>query len=190
MAKLTRFPEKYPYTSDHGFVFTKEIIEKLFKEMQLYLFQKRINANEYNLDIAELILRMINHFDPSFEVPIELFGKLTILKQVHRANSRKRKMIWMVVDGERIRVPIREVEITENMVLCEDRDLPSYKDELTDIMRFVKRALGNKYEEFLEYRGLDYTETQIAEIMGISRTTAARMSLKIKEVLMEYSEND
>lgn len=183
--KISQFPETYPYISRHGVVYTKKMIDELFLELRTYLFQKRINADEHNLDMAELILRMINHYRSEFGVPLALFAKVNLLRQVRRAIGKRRKVIVLKNGEERIEIPVKEVELHDNLVSA-DEGLTKYKEELYGIVKHVHRTLGREYGEQVRLKSLGYTDKQISEKLDTSLRTLSRRSERIREVLEEY----
>lgn len=177
MGVLTQFPETYPYVSAAGVEYTEEDLEYLVKEMKLFLGQKRLDPDNFNLDIAEVLLRTMEHYDPKFGVPCQLYAKLALLKQVYR--SRKYPTTIVMIDGKRVEVPVREVALNDDMQ-THSQDLPNYKDDLYDIMKYVGRTLGPQYEKLIRLRMLGYSEDRVARHLEVCRRTVTRMFGKIK----------
>ena len=180
---LKTFPEKYPYTNRHGFQFTELKVNTIIKSMKEFLRKKRIDADNHNLDIAEVLLRVMSNFDPSKNVPIEIFAKLSLLKQVYRRN--KLKMVVIIRDGEKVLVPVTEIPLREDLQLPPEH-LPNANDELYDLVSVVRKSLGHKYEKLVKLQMEDVTETDAAKIMGVSRSNISRMSLRIRQEIERY----
>lgn len=180
---MTQFPESYPFTSKAGVIYTERELEYLVKEMKIFLSQKRLDPSNFNVDVAEVLLRTMEHYDPTFGVPCHVFAKLSLLRQVYR--SHRPQMTTMIVDGKRVRVPVREVELHEDLQ-THPQDLPNYKDDLYDIMGFIGKSLGSSHAKLMRLRMLGYSEARVARELGVCRRTVTRMFSKIRAEVERY----
>lgn len=183
---LEQFPSCYPYTNEFGAVFSDRRdgsahhLDELYLICRKLLTNMRQDPNHWNLEIAELLLKVMTRYDPSRGLPIQLYLKIRLFHKIRDTFSKAKKYVFLS-DGTPL--PVVEVELDENKVEIDEKDLTDSKSVLYSILRAVRRELGQRAESIAKMTYLGHSTEQISSRTGISVRTISRDKTLIREYI-------
>lgn len=183
---LEKFPDRYPYVNKYGQSFSELEVDRLYLELLEVLKALKRKAEDFHMEVVETMLKVMDEYNPGIGVPLRLYSKLILKYKISNSSVRKTIKLPDPKDSSKvIEVPIREVQLEEEMVQVSEADLTDKKSVLYSIVRYVERRLGARYSLYLQAKYLGHTDKAIAEQMGIGLRTVSRIRQQVEDVLGE-----
>lgn len=184
---LDKFPDNYPFINQHGDIFVEKAgvghnLTNLYYIARKIAGQVGQNPDNWGLEIAETLLKVMNKYDGTTQVPIECYLRLQLQYKISATLRDNRKYITLP-GGERIQVS--EVQLNEDLLEIDTKDLTDQKSILYSILRAVRNELGIRAESVARLMYAGYIDSQIVDQLKISSSTLSRTKRELKEFLQE-----
>ena len=184
---IDKFPDSYPFINQNGDIFMEK--EDIGHNLTtLYYIARKItgqmgqNPDNWGLEIAETLLKLMNKYDGATQVPIECYLRVQLQYKISTVLRDNRKYITLP-GGERIQVS--EVQLNEDLLEIDTKDLTDQKSILYSVLRAVNRELGPRAESVARLMYAGYIDSQIVDQLKISTSTLSRTKKELKEFLKE-----
>lgn len=185
--ELDKFPSSYPYINRYGEIFTDskdgegQKINYLYDVCRRAAWQVKQNPDNWNLEIAEILLKTMNRFDPDKLVPIEAYLKIQMQYKI--ASTLRDMKSYVRVGDDLIRVS--EISLNEDLVEVDQSLLTDQKSILYSVLRAVENKLGPREASYLRMKYMGYRDVEIAEQMDVSVRTMSRIRSNATEYLRQ-----